>query len=82
MEILKTIATSKTYLAGIGLILCGVGALLGEASKIQSLAEAGEFAGQIPNHPGSLMILNGLAVFGIGHKVEKTKEEIKKAADL
>jgi len=73
MNILKTIATSKTYVAGIALILCGAGALIGEAAKINTIAEATELAGRIPTHPGTQMILAGLAAFGIGHKVEKAK---------
>jgi len=73
MGIIKSIVTSKTYLAGLGLILCGAGALIGDAAKIDSVATAGAWAGSIPTHPGTQMVLAGLATFGIGHKVEKAK---------
>ena len=73
----KMVKDSKTYLAGVGAMLCGIGTLIVDACKIQDMAGAVEFASGLPTHPGTVMFLGGYGAIGIGHKIEKAKAQTK-----
>jgi len=67
----KIIFKSKAYLAGAAAILSGASMILVDAVKIDSLASAMAFAASLPEHPGTIVFLNGLGIVGLRHAVAK-----------
>lgn len=61
----------KTKLAAIGLVLTGLGSTLAALT-----AEGGWDLNSA--REGLLVVLSGLAVLGVGHKLEKATELLKK----
>lgn len=59
----------KTKIAGGGLILTGIAKVI---EAVLPLASGGSVDGAALNE-GWLILMNGLGVFGIGHKIEKLK---------
>lgn len=80
----------KTYLGGGGMMLSGAAMIAGEAAEIISANHSGDpleliepmskFLMALPSHPGAIAFCAGLAAIGLGHKGDKAKVAIEKAA--
>jgi len=82
-ELLKRVAGSKTYVAGVGLILTGAGAL---CAQVVGVIDAGtlaawiEFGKGLPTNEGFLAISAGLGMVGLKHSHEKMVVEMQSLA--
>ena len=65
----------KSYVAGAGLILAGVAEVLAEAAPVLGTQDPSAilaFLTVVASHPGVQKVLEGVAVMGLRHAVEKS----------
>ncbi|CAK0743086.1 hypothetical protein CCP3SC1AL1_110029 [Gammaproteobacteria bacterium] len=62
----------KTKISGVALLCSGLAGLLFQVGALpHDLAAVWGFIQALPNDPSWLTFMSGLAVLGIGHKIEK-----------
>jgi hypothetical protein len=62
----------KTKIGGVALVLSGLAGILAQLAAMSfDTASVLAFVKGISTDPSFLVLLNGLAVLGIGHKIEK-----------
>ena len=71
-KLLSLVDGKKAYIGGAGLVLVGLGMLAGEvAIAAQDSAALLELLSRLPQHPGTVKILEGLGVLGLRHALDK-----------
>lgn len=66
----------KTKVGGLALVLSGLAGILTQVSGMTfDVQHVLEFVQTIPTNSSWLVMLNGLAVLGIGHKIEKKESK-------
>lgn len=71
-KLLAAVDGKKAYLAGAGLILSGLGSLAAEiAAATQDSAALLALLSNLPSHPGTALILQGLGLVGLRHAQDK-----------
>jgi hypothetical protein len=64
----------KTKIGATALILSGLAGLLTSISGLSDMASVLAFVKSVPTDASWLILLNGLGILGIGHKIEKTEK--------
>jgi hypothetical protein len=72
-KIQQVLKGKKSYIAGAILVLQGLVKIVDTVTGLESIGQFVDWIGTVFNSEGGILIMNGLAVFGIRAGIEKNK---------